>query len=432
MALPALEAMVPATKVLGANSAAPGSVNPKRMAFIFVPNGAHMPDWTPATEGANFELPPTLQSLQSVRENLTVLTGLTHDKARPHGDGAGDHARGAATFLTAAQARKTDGADIRVGVSVDQVAAAKLGMQTRFASLELGCDREQRTGNCDSGYSCAYSFNIAWKTESTPLPAEVDPRLVFERLFGGGNSKKSAASRGARQAYQKSVLDFVLEDARQLQSKLGYTDRRKLDEYLTAVRELEQRIERAEQFATTLPDYSKPNGIPKVNQDHIRLMYDLMAMAFQTDTTRIASFILAHDGSNKSYPFLGVSEGHHTVSHHEHNEEKKAKIAKINRYHVEQFAYFLEKLKSIREGEGSVLDNSMIVYGSGIADGNAHNHDNLPVLLAGGGGGTIQSGRHIRVSKETPMANLYMSMLERMGAPVERFGDSTGALKELA
>ena len=432
LALPALEAMLPAAKLLGATPPVTPGGFPKRMAFVFIPNGAHMPDWTPKDVGTVFELPPTLEPLKSVRENLLVLSGLAHDKARPHGDGAGDHARSAATFLTGCQARKTDGADIKVGVSVDQVAAAKLGTLTRFPSLELGCDTSKRTGNCDSGYSCAYSFNLAWKTESTPLPVEVDPRLVFERLFAGADAKETAASRAERQAYRKSVLDFVLEDARQLQANLGATDRRKLDEYLTAVRELEQRIERAEQFATTLPDYSKPTGIPKDDEQHLRLMYDLMALAFQTDTTRIASFMVAHDGSNRPYPFLGVSEGHHTISHHEKNEEKQAKIAKINRYHVTQFAYFLEKLKSIREGEGTLLDNSMIVYGSAIADGNAHNHDNLPVLLAGGGGGTIRPGRHVRYAKETPMANLYISMLERMGAPTERFGDSTDSLKELA
>jgi len=432
LALPALEAMLPATKLLGASAAATTSAFPKRMAFIFIPNGAHMPDWIPKAMGREFELPPTLEPLKSVRENLLVLSGLAHDKARPHGDGGGDHARSAATFLTGAQARKTEGADIKVGVSVDQFAAAKLGAMTKFPSLELGCDRSQRTGNCDSGYSCAYSFNLAWKSESTPLPAEVDPRLVFERLFSGNDARENASSRAERLAYRRSVLDFVLEDARQLQSNLGTTDRRKLDEYLTAVRELEQRIERAEQFTTTPPDFSKPAGIPKDDAQHLRLMYDLMALAFQTDTTRIASFMVAHDGSNRSYPFLGVSEGHHTISHHERNTEKQAKIAKINRYHVTQFAYFLEKLKSIREGEGTLLDNSMIVYGSAIADGDSHNHDNLPVLLAGGGGGTIRPGRHVRYAKETPMSNLYVSMLERIGVQTGRFGDSTGPLKELA
>lgn len=428
VALPMLEAMSPLTKLLASGAGAASPVSPKRMAFVFVPNGVDMANWTPKTTGADFELPEILSPLDSARKNLLVLSGLAHDKARANGDGAGDHARGAATFLTASQARKTDGANIKIGISVDQVAAAKMGAQTRFASLELGCDRGQRTGNCDSGYSCAYSYNIAWKTESTPMPPEVDPRLAFERLFSGGGVAETAA----RRAYRKSVLDFVLEDARRLQSNLGATDRRKLDEYLTAVRELEQRIERAEKFSTTLPDYSRPSGIPKQDQEHIRLMYDLMALGFQTDSTRIATFIIAHDGSNRPYPNLGISEGHHNLSHHENKAEKKEKIAKINRYHIEQFAYFIGKLKSIREGEGTLLDSSMIVYGSGIGDGNAHNHDNLPVLLAGGGAGTIKTGRHVRYDRETPMANLYLSLLDRIGAPMERFGDSTGRLKELS
>ena len=431
MALPMFEAMLPATKLLAAGpSAAIGNL-PRRAAFIFVPNGANMSDWTPKAVGADFELPLILEPLKSVRKDLQVLTGLAQDHARPHGDGAGDHARSAAAFLTAAQPRKTDGADIRVGISVDQVTASKIGTRTRFPSLELGCDQAKQTGNCDSGYSCAYSFNIAWKTESTPLPPEIDPRLMFERLFSSSHAAESSASRLARRAQRKSILDFVLDDARQLQTGLGATDRRKLDEYFTAVRELEQRIERAEQFATTLPDYTKPNGIPKDDEQHLRLMYDLLTLAFQTDTTRIATFMIAHDGSDRRYTFLGASEGHHTLSHHENKEEKRQQIAKINRYHVTQFAYFLEKLKSIREGEGSLLDNCMIVYGSGIADGNAHNHDNLPVLLAGGGGGTLRTGRHVRYAKETPMANLYISMLERLGAPVERFGDSKGKLENI-
>ena len=431
MALPMFEAMVPFTKLLAAGpSTATGNL-PRRAAFIFVPNGANMSDWTPKAVGDDFELPLILEPLKSVQKDLQVLTGLTQDHARPHGDGAGDHARSAAAFLTSAQARKTDGADIKVGVSVDQVAASKIGTRTRFPSLELGCDQAKQTGNCDSGYSCAYSFNIAWKTESTPLPPEIDPRLMFERLFSGSDPAETSASRLARRAQRKSILDFVLEDARQLQSGLGATDRRKLDEYLTAVRELEQRIERAEQFATTLPDYTKPNGIPKDDEQHLRLMYDLLALAFQTDTTRIATFMIAHDGSDRRYTFLGATEGHHTLSHHENKDEKRQQIAKINRYHVTQFAYFLEKLKSIREGEGSLLDNCMIVYGSAIADGNAHNHDNLPVLLAGGGGGTLRSGRHVRYAKETPMANLYISMLDRLGVPVERFGDSSGKLENI-
>lgn len=405
---------------------------PRRLAFVFIPNGANMADWTPQGEGTQFALPYILEPLQPWQDDLLVLSGLTHDKARPNGDGAGDHARSSATYLTAAQARKTDGADIEVGVSVDQVAAQRVGNRTRFSSLELGCDRSKLSGNCDSGYSCAYSFNISWKTPSTPMPPEVDPRQVFERLFSNGNSQENAESLARRQLFQKSILDLVLDDARRLQAGLGYTDRRKLDEYLTAVRELEQRIEGAERFARALPEVEKPTGIPDTYGEHLRIMFDLLALAFQTDTTRISSFILAHDGSNRPYPWLGVPEGHHDLSHHGNDEAKKEKIAKINRFHVEQFAHFLGKLKSIPEGEGTLLDNCMIVYGGAISDGNRHNHDDLPVLLAGGGRGTIQTGRHVRYPRNTPMANLFLSLLDRMDAPVERFGDSTGRLNGLA
>jgi hypothetical protein len=429
MALPMLEAMAPGISLAAAGTP-PGA--PRRMAFIFVPNGANMADWTPKTVGADFELPFILEPLKAVQEDLLVLSGLAQDKARPHGDGGGDHARGSATFLTGCQARKTYGADIRVGVSVDQVAAAAIGKSTRLPSIELGCDRGQQAGNCDSGYSCAYSFNISWKTESTPMPAEVHPRLAFDRLFTNGKKGESDESRIRRERYEKSILDFVMEDANRLKVGLGPTDRHKLDEYLTAVRELELRIEQSEKFAAALPDYAKPKaGIPKDYEQHVRLMFDLLTLAFQTDTTRISSFILAHDGSNRPYPFIQVSEGHHDLSHHGNDAAKKAKIAKINRFHITQLAYFLEKLKSIKEGDGTLLDNSMIVYGSGIGDGNRHNHDNLPVLLAGKGGGTIQTGRHLRYEGETPMNNLFLSMLDRIGAPIERLGDSTGRLRDI-
>lgn len=433
MALPMLEAMAPAAKLFAANRAQTGF--PKRMAFVYVPNGANMVDWTPKAVGADFELPYILQPLKTVQKDILVLSGLAHDKARAHGDGAGDHARASATFLTGAKAHKTPGVDIKVGISVDQIAAQKIGNATRFSSLELGCEGNKQSGNCDSGYSCAYQANISWKGESTPMPPEIDPRLVFERLFANNSTGEISENLAKRKRYQQSILDYVLDDAKQLQKNLGYTDRRKLDEYLVAVRELEERIQHAEKFAGELPDASRPTGIPSGTdgfEKHIRLMYDLQALAFQTDTTRISTLMVAFDGSNKPYKNLGISEGHHELSHHAGDEEKKKKIAKINHFHSTQFAYFLEKLKSIPEGEGTLLDNCMIVYGSGIGDGNAHNHDNLPVLLAGRGGGTIQTGRHVRYETETPMTNLYLSMLDRMGTPVERIGDSTGKLKELS
>lgn len=425
MFLPMLEAMA-------APAAPPAPSLPRRAAFVYVPNGANMADWTPAALGRDFELPYILEPLAESKNDLMVLSGLAHDKGRPNGDGAGDHARASATFLTGAQPRKTAGADIKVGVSIDQLIASRIGRATRFASLELGCDRGQQAGNCDSGYSCAYSYNIAWKTESTPMPPEVDPRLVFERLFSNRHAGESAEVRAKRQKYQKSILDFVMEDAKSLQTRLGRTDQRKIEEYLTAVRELELRIERAAQLGPSMVDYSKPTGIPADYGEHIRLMYDLQALAFQTDSTRMITFIVAHDGSNRSYSHVGVADGHHDLSHHGNDEEKKKKIARINRFHMEQFAYFLKRLKSIPEGQGSLLDQCMIVYGSGLADGNAHAHHDLPVLLAGRGGGTIEPGRHVRYAKDTPMANLFLSLSDRLGAPLERVGDSSGRVDQLA
>ncbi len=431
LALPSLEVMLPVARAATSASEATAVKSPRRMAFLYIPNGADMANWTPQAEGSEFELPLILEPLASYRQDLLVLSGLAHAKAWPNGDGAGDHARASATFLTACQAKKTDGADIHVGVSVDQVAAAQVGRQTRLASLELGCDRSQLAGNCDSGYSCAYSFNISWKTPSTPMPPETDPRMVFERLFAGGTRDKNAEARARRERHERSILDFVQEDTRALQGRLGATDRRKLDEYLTAVRELELRIENAGKFKATLPDFDKPSGVPDTYEQHLRLMFDLLTLAFQTDSTRVASFILAHDGSNRPYPFLGVREGHHDLSHHGNDEEKKQKIAKINRFHMEQFAYFLGKLKTTPEGEDSLLDHCMVVYGAAISDGNRHNHNDLPVILAGRGGGTLRTGRHVRYANDTPMANLYLSMLERMAAPVERLGDSSGQLGRL-
>ncbi len=431
MALPHLESLVSAGELL-AGPVASGGAAPVRMAFVYVPNGANMADWTPAATGSDFVLPRTLEPLESVRSDVLVLSGLTHDKARPNGDQAGDHARASATFLTACQARKTQGADIRVGVSVDQMAAQRTGLATPLASLELGTDKGQLSGNCDSGYSCAYSFNIAWRTESTPMPPEVNPKLAFERLFGNRDPDETAEARARRERTRKSVIDFVRDDATRLRGRLGRTDQRKLDEYLAAVRDLERRIEMTGKIAELVPDATRPVGVPQSYAEHVRLMFDVMTLAFRTDSTRVGTFVMAHDGSNKPYPEIGVGEGHHDLSHHEDKPEKKAKIARINRMHMELFAAWLRQLKSVREGEGTLLDNCMIVYGSGIEDGNSHAHHNLPVLLAGRGGGAFRTGRHVRHAKNTPMANLYLSMLDRMGVAAERFGDSTGRLGQLA
>lgn len=431
MALPHLESIAVQAAAGVAGSGGSAGAAPLRMAFVYVPNGADMARWTPETAGRDFALPVTLEPLEAVREDILVLSGLAHDKARANGDGAGDHARASATFLTAMQARKTQGSDIRVGISVDQLAAQKLGGSTPFASVELGTDKSQLSGNCDSGYSCAYSYNIAWRTENSPLPPEVDPKLAFERLFSWGRPGETAEARARRERTRKSVIDFVREDAARLRGRLGRTDQRKLDEYLTAVRDLERRIEMSGKIAELTPGDARPLGVPQSYREHVRLMFDVMTLAFRTDTTRIGTFVMAHDGSNRPYPEIEVREGHHDLSHHEGKAEKKDKIARINRMHMELFAGWLRQLKLVPEGEGTLLDNCMIVYGSGIADGNAHAHHDLPVVLAGRGGGSISTGRHVRYAKDTPMANLFLSMLDRAGVHAERFGDSTGRLGQL-
>ena len=428
IALPWLEAMTPAFARAATGSSPPA---PVRMAFFYVPNGVHMPDWTPSTEGADYSIPAILKPLEPFRDDFLVLSGLGQDNGEAHGDGPGDHARALSTFLTGARLKKTDGADIRAGVSVDQVAADKVGHATRFASLELGTERGAQAGNCDSGYSCAYSSNISWRSESTPMAKEINPRLVFERLFAHAKNGEYDPARAKRDRYRKSILDFVADDASQLNRRLGGSDRRKVDEYLTAVREIERRLERVDARADVAPDYESPKGIPDDYREHIRLMGDMMVLAFRADLTRVATFMFANETSGKSYPFLGVPEGHHDLSHHGNDPAKHAKIKLINTFHIEQFAYVIGKLKESREGEASILDRSMIVYGSGIGDGNRHNHDDLPVLLAGKGGGTIRSGRHVKYASRTPLNNLYASMLDRMGAGTPSLGDSTGLLPAL-
>jgi hypothetical protein len=406
----------------------PAAKAPNRTAFLYVPNGKNMADWTPQREGRDFDLPAILEPLAKVKDDLLVLTGLTADKARSNGDGPGDHARALGAFLTGVQPRKTDGTDIRSGVSVDQVAASRIGDQTRLASLEIGCEAGAMAGNCDSGYSCVYSSTMSWRSATQPLPKEVNPKLVFERLFGSGSSQ----ARADRSQRRKSVLDFVREDAKDLSGKISATDQRKLDEYFSAIRDIEERIDRASRLPEVkAPDYPVPAGVPESLEEHLRLMADLMVLAFQADVTRVATFVFTNEGSNKPYPFIGVPEGHHDLSHHGNDAKKKQKIRDINTFHVKQLAYLLERMKSIPEGEGTLLDHSMIVYGSGNSDGNAHNHDDLPVLLAGRAGGTIQTGRHLRYPKETPLANLWLSMLERMNVKLPFLGDSSGSLSGL-
>lgn len=432
LALPLLDSIAPKLAVAGE---AVASGQPTRMAFIFVPNGVHLPDWTPRTEGFGFELPYILEPLSRVQDNLLVLSGLTHDKGRANGDGPGDHARSASVFLTGAQPRKTSGANIRSGISVDQMAAQAVGHRTKFASLELGCEQGRNAGNCDSGYSCAYSNNISWASETQPVSKEINPRLAFERLFAAGKVHEIDESQGRRAALKKSVLDFIKDDASQLQSRLGKNDVRKLDEYLSGVREIERRIERTEEESSpeivTDLDYPVPAGTPDDYGEHLRLLCDMIVLAFQTDTTRVASFMFANAGSNREYRHIDVPDGHHNLSHHGDDPKKHAKIRKINRFHITQLAYLLERLQSIPEGEGTLLDHSMICYGSALSDGNRHNNENLPILLAGRGGGSIEPGRHVKYDQETPMCNLFLSMLDRIGAPADYIGDSTGRLAGL-
>jgi hypothetical protein len=435
IALPWLEATASAADV--ALRAVEGvSGPPRRMAFLYVPNGVHMQAWRPTEEGSGYTLPSTLEPLKAFKDDLMVLSGLAQHNAEALGDGGGDHARSLSCFLTGAHPFKTDGANIRAGVSVDQVAAMEIGRQTRLSSLELGIDRGAQSGNCDTGYSCAYSSNISWRSPTTPMAKEVNPRLVFDRLFASRNRTGSAADQQRRDFYRKSIIDFVLEDAQQLRNKLGMNDRRKVDEYLTGVRELEIRIAQAESTSSPSPSpaaagMERPDGVPDDYREHIRLMLDLLVLAFQGDVTRISTFMFANEGSNRSYAFMGVPDGHHDLSHHGNDPKKHAKIQKINTFHIEQFAYFLGRLKAIPEGDGTLLDQTMIVYGSGISDGNRHNHDDLPVLLAGRGGGSLLPGRHVKYEKTLPLNNLYLSLLDRMNVKVDALGDSTGRLSKL-
>ena len=432
VSLPMLESMIPARAMASAAAAQP----PVRMAFMFVPNGVHMEEWKPVATGAHHDLPRILKPLTPVKRDLCVLSGLTQDKGRANGDGAGDHARSAGVFLTGVQPLKSEGSEIRAGVSVDQFAAQRIGHETRFASLELGTERGRQSGKCDSGYSCAYSNNVSWRDDTTPMAKETNPRLVFERLFGNGSKGERNESLARRQRYQKSILDFVLEDARSLTRKVSGNDRQKLDEYLVAVREIEQRIQRAEgesvSKSSVLAGLEKPEGVPDSYQEHIRLMGDMMILAFQADVTRVSTFMLANAGSNRSYRPIGVNEGHHSLSHHQNDRDKLEKISKINTFHVEQLSYMLQKMKSIPEGDGSLLDHCMVVYGSGISDGNRHNNENLPIVLAGRGGGWIRPGRHIQYSGDTPLNNLFVTMLNQAGATTDSFNDSTGTLPFLS
>jgi hypothetical protein len=428
ISLPLLEAMLPKCRAAAAAAQTP----PLRMMFFMVPNGAHMPAWTPSTQGPGFALPATLEPLQKHRDYVSVFSGLTLDGARDHGDGAGDHARSGASFLTGAHPRKTDGADIKSSVSVDQVAAQAVGSKSRFASLELGIDGSAQAGNCDSGYSCAYSSNLAWRNESSPLAKENDPAAVFDRLFGNGDSASEGKNRAARIERRKSVLDFVLDDAKALQTQLGTADKRKLDEYLYAVRDVENRMTHSDKLKVGedgVPNIARPAGIPRDWSEHCKLMMDMTALAIRSDATRILTFMFGNEGDNKGYPQIGVPEGHHELSHHGKSEEKQAKVQKINHFHMQHFAYLLDHFAGVEEAGSQLLDNCLILYGSGISDGDRHNHDDLPIMMVGKGGGRIKKPAHLQYPKDTPLCNLYLWMLNQVGVKADSFGDSTGVLK---
>lgn len=427
IALPSLESMLPNSALAaGGTSAAAG---PRRLAWIYVPNGIHMQAWTPAAVGRDFELSATLRPLAAFKSKLNVISGLVCDKANPNGDGPGDHARAMSAFLTGSQPRKTEGANIRVGMSADQAAADRIGHLTRFPSLELGIEEGSQVGRCDSGYSCAYSHNLSWRNESTPAVKDCNPQSVFDRLFAGNNSRESAQVRAQRQADRQSILDYVREDVASVQGSVSAADRRKLDEYLSSLREIEVRLNRTVQPTSPPAGVTRPGATAgrRAYPDHVRLMIDLMVLAFQADLTRVITLPFANEGSNQTYPWGGAPVPHHGTSHHSGNAEKQAMLARINTYHITHLAYLLDKLERIQEGNATLLDNSLIAYGSGNSDGQRHNHDNLPILLCGRGGGTVVTGRHLRANPQ-PVNNLWLTMLDRVGDTRRSLGDSTGKL----
>ncbi len=424
MALPMLDAMTPAF--------ASGPKLPVRLGFVYVPNGIIMEKWTPTGEGAGFQFASTMKPLEAFRERLLVFSGLAQVQGRALGDGAGDHARAGATWLTGAHPKKSE-ITIRAGISADQLAAKELSKFTQFGSLELGIESNQLAGGCDSGYSCAYTNTMSWRSDTTPLPVENNPRAIFERLFGDGEST-DAAARLEQINRQRSILDYVNGSLKRMGGTLGATDKVKLNEYTDAVRDIERRIQKAEQqnAAMKLPVMERPTAVPDEFEDHVKLVMDLQVLAYQTDMTRVVSLMMAREGSNRPYRTIGISDGHHNLTHHQNDAEKIAKVTKINEVHVKMFAYLLDRLKATPEGNGNLLDNSLILYGSSISDGNLHTHHDLPIVLAGGGGGQVRGNRHVVYPKDTPLNNLLVSLLETANVPVEKFGDSTGKLDCLA
>lgn len=436
LALPSLPSLARPTIAGAASEAAAGMTtaagNPLRMVYLYVPNGVNMTHWRPQGDGADYQLNRSTQALAPHKDDIQFVSNLENREAYIHReDGSGDHARANASFLTAARPNKS-AVDVHCGISADQVVAQRFGESTRLPSLELSCDGVRKSGQCDSGYSCAYQFNLSWRDERTPIAPESSPRAVFERLFGEGRHGERQKNFRLRQSRQMSVLDFVRDEAKLLQRDVSREDWHKVDEYLSGVREIETQIAKADAYGLP-PDPQMPtpaDGVPDSYRDHMRLLFDVLAMALETDQTRVCSFMLAHDGSNRTFRDIGVNDAHHYLSHHKKDERRLEKIAQIDTFYCEQLAYFLDAMKS-RTATGtdgqtrSLLDDSMIVYGSGLSDGDRHNQDDLPIIVAGRGGGALSPGRHLKFDQPTPMANLHLSLIQKMGVASEAFSDST-------
>lgn len=427
IALPLLDAMIPAMSSLASTPAAPSRL--RRLSYVYIPMGFNPAEWTPdgpqQGDVALGELPSSLQSLESVKEHVAVLTGMELQNAYP-----GSHATSNAAFLSAARAKRTESSDYYLGATVDQIAAQHIGQQTQLPSLELAMDLLNNIGQCDNGYACVYQNNLSWSSPTQPLPSEAHPRLVFETLFGDGGTP---AQRQAAIRERASLLDSVTTEMKRLQLRLGAADRNRVDDYLESIREVERRIQRAEAnvLENELPDLDRPVGVPAEYAEHARLMFDLQVLAFQGDITRITTFQLAREASTRTYPEIGVPEPHHPITHHGKNPEKLAKVAKVNQFHVSLFAEFLEKLAAVPEGDGTLLDHSLLMYGSGMGDGDAHDHTNLPVIVAGGAAGRMRGGRHLVYDQPTPLANLHLTLLNKVGVPLETFADSDGRVDTL-
>jgi len=429
LALPLLDSMVPAMTAATLSPAKPTI----RLGFCYVPNGIIPKDWLPKTVGTGFEFMPTMKPLEPFRDKMLVTSNLAQINGRALGDGAGDHARAGATWLTGVHPKKTEGADIHAGISADQIAARALAKETQFGSLELGLEEPYLAGGCDSGYSCAYTNTISWRGPTTPNPVEISPRAIFERMFGDGETTDPKA-RLQRMAQDRSILDFVRADVARLSPGLGGRDKNKLDEYLESIRDIERRIQKAEQQSATmkLPVMERPVGIPETFEDHAKLMSDLMVIAYQTDMTRVITFMMAREGSNRSYREIGIADGHHSVTHHQNDPDKIAKTQKIDEHHVRSLAYLVKRLDETQDGDGTLLDHTLLVYGSSIRDGNVHDHHDLPLVLIGGKTANVRGGRHVRYKAETPMTNLLVTMLDKAGVPAETLGDSTGKVDQLS